>query len=41
MEVVIGREVLGVGRGRSKQLAEKEAALHAVETLYEASRGGS
>jgi ribonuclease-3 len=33
VEVVIGREVLGVGRGRSKQLAEKEAALHAVETL--------
>jgi ribonuclease III len=33
VEVIIGREVLGVGRGRSKQLAEKEAALHAIETL--------
>ncbi|MEX2235998.1 MAG: ribonuclease III [Dehalococcoidia bacterium] len=31
--VVIGREELGVGRGRSKQQAEKEAALHALETL--------
>ncbi|HEX5939055.1 MAG TPA: ribonuclease III [Dehalococcoidia bacterium] len=33
VEVVMGKEVLGVGRGRSKQQAEKEAALHAVETL--------
>jgi ribonuclease III len=33
VEVLIGKEVLGVGRGRSKQMAEKEAALHAVETL--------
>jgi ribonuclease-3 len=33
VEVLMGKEVLGVGRGRSKQQAEKEAALHAVETL--------
>ncbi|MPZ23496.1 MAG: ribonuclease III [Dehalococcoidia bacterium] len=41
VEVHMGREVLGVGRGRSKQLAEKEAALHAVETLIGHPEAGS
>ena len=30
VEVMMGKQVLGTGRGRSKQTAEKEAALRAA-----------
>lgn len=33
VEVMVGKEALGLGRGRSKQMAEKEAAVHALDTL--------
>ncbi len=33
VEVVIGHEVLGRGKGRSKQAAEKQAARHCLEAL--------
>ncbi len=35
VEAVLGETVYGIGRGRNKQTAEQEAALHAIERLQE------
>ena len=35
VEVVVGEEVLGIGSGKSKQLAEKESARKALDRLSE------
>jgi AICAR transformylase/IMP cyclohydrolase PurH len=37
--VAVGGNVVGIGRGHSRRVAETEAAAHAIETLRESSGG--